>query len=810
MLHDLRYAFRLLLRSPGFTLFALLALGVGIGANVMVFSVLDAVLLRGLPVPQPERLVRIYEEWEPLWPYSTASAPNYLDWQKRNHAFSDMAASRVRDLTLAAGAAPERVKVASVSPNYFHLLGVSPTIGRSFLSSEDEAGSSHVVILSEGICRELFGSIKDGVGRFIELNAESYQVVGVMPAGFRLPDESVQLWVPLAFNESELASRGNRWLSVYGRLKPDVTMTQASQQMSVIAAGLALEYPKEQTGFTVRLVSLQEDMVGKERPGLLLLQAAVGCLLLIASINLANLLVSRSLNRWRELAIRASLGASRWRLVQQSLMESWLLGTLGGVLGIGLASLGIGAFKLLAKSLLPRASEITVDPAAVAFAILLSLVVGILCGLVPSLAAPKDPQTGLRQSSRGSIGSFGQGLLRNILVIAQIGGALVILSCAGLLLRSFLNLQASDPGIAQPERTLTASVALPPVRYQSDASVRAFYRSIQNQLEQVPEIKSAGAVTLLPLTGGDSDISFQIVGRSPFAPGQQPAAQYRVVNGDYFQAAGIPLLAGRFFDQQDGPDSPHRILINRSLALHFWKKAEQALGNQLEIEDGWSATIIGVVGDVHHFGLGAPVRDEYYYHLSQSPHYGIGGTSDALEMALVIRAKDGVNPGTMVPVLHRIIAQTDSTVALSRVSVWSQLIADSIGDRRLNLWLVATFALATMILSAMGLYSVVSYGVTQRSREIAVRSALGASRFEIFRFVLLRAARLMAVGIIIGLCASFCVSGLLQSLLYGVAPADPETLLGVSLLLLSIGLIANYLPARRAMRISPTVALREG
>jgi hypothetical protein len=246
------------------------------------------------------------------------------------------------------------------------------------------------------------------------------------------------------------------------------------------------------------------------------------------------------------------------------------------------------------------------------------------------------------------------------------------------------------------------------------------------------------------------------------------------------------------------------------LALHFWKKPEQALGNQLEIEDGWSATIIGVVGDVHHFGLGAPVRDEYYYHLSQSPHYGIGGTSDALEMALVIQAKDGVNPGTMVPVLHRIIAQTDSTVALSRVSIWSQLIADSIGDRRLNLWLVATFALATMILSAIGLYSVVSYGVTQRSREIAVRSALGASRFEIFRLVLVRAVRLMAIGIIIGLCASFCVGGLLQSLLYGVAPADPGTLLGVSLLLLSIGLIANYLPARRAMRISPTVALREG
>ena len=810
MLHDLRYAVRLLLRSPGFTLFALLALGVGIGANVIVFSVLDAVLLRGLPAPHAERLVRVYEEWEPAWPYSLASAPNYLDWRKRNDAFSELAACRPKDLTLERSAGPERVKAAAVSSNYFRLLGVSPTAGRSFLANEDQIGSSHVVILSEGICRELFGSTDSVAGRFVRLNAESYQVVGVMPSDFHFPDETIQLWIPLAFKESELASRGNRWLSVYGRLKPGVTMAQASQEMSRIAGNLAREYPKEQTGFGIRLVSLQEDMVGSERPGLLLLQAAVGCLLLIASINLANLLLSRSLNRWRELAIRASLGAGRWRLVRQSLAESLVLGALGGVLGVGLASLGIGFFKLIAKSFLPRASEIGIDPGVLAFAIGLSILVGIVCGLVPSLATPKQPQTGLRQSLRGSIGSVGQSLLRNILVVSQISGALVVLSCAGLLLRSFLNLQGSDPGIQNSERTLTASIALPPVRYQDDALIRSFYRAIQEKLTQSPEIKSAGAITLLPLTPGDCDISFQIVGQLPFADGQQPVAQYRVVSGDYFQASGIPLLAGRFFDQQDGPDSPHRILINRSLATRFWKTPQAALGNQIENEGGWSATIIGVVGDVHHFGLGAPVRDEYYYPLSQSPHYGVGGTSDALEMALVLRAKDGVNAGALAPILHQTVAQTDSTVALSRVSVWSQLISDSLGDRRLDLWLVGAFALATLALSGIGLYSVISYGVTQRSREIAVRAALGANRLAIFRLILVRAIRLMALGVIIGLFASFCVCGLLQSLLYGVAPVDPQTLLGVSCLLLAISLIANYFPAQRAMRISPTTVLREG
>ena len=810
MFQDLRYAVRLLLRSPGFTLFALLALGVGIGANVMVFSVLDALLLRGLPVPHAERLVRVYEEWEPAWPFSLASAPNYLDWKKRNNVFSELAACRPRDLTLEGSSGPERIKAAAVSPNYFRMLGVNPMAGRSFSANEDQLGSSHVVILGEGICRELFGSTENVAGRFIRLNAESYKVVGVMPSGLHFPDETIQLWIPLAFKETELASRGNRWLSVYGRLKPDVNMTQASREMSVIAANLSREYPKEQTGFGIRLVSLQEDIVGSQRSGLLMLQAAVACLLLIAAINLANLLLSRSLNRWRELAIRASLGASRWQLVRQSLVESLVLGVLGGVLGIGLAALGVGSFKLVAKSLLPRTSEITIDPGVLAFAIGLSIAVGILCGLLPSLAAPKQPQTGLRESLRGSIGSVGQGLLRNILVVTQIAGALVVLSCAGLLLRSFLNLQGSDPGIQHSEQTLTASIALPPVRYQDDASIRSFYRAIQEKLTQAPEIKSSGAITFLPLTPGDCDITFQIVGQPPFAQGQEPVAQYRVVSGDYFQAAGIPLVAGRFFDQQDSPASPHRILVNRSLALRFWKTADAALGNQIENEDGWSATIVGVVGDVHHFGLGAPVRDEYYYPLSQSPHYGVGGTSDALEMALALRAKDGVDPATLVSVLHQIVAQTDSTVALSRVSVWSQLIADSIGDRRLDLWLVGAFALATMMLAAIGLYSVISYGVTQRSREIAVRSALGASRLEIFRFILLRAVRLIALGIIIGLFASFCICGLLQSLLYGVTPVDPETLFGVSLLLLAISLLANYFPAQRATRISPTAALREG
>ena len=811
MLPDLRHAARLLLKSPGFTAMAVLTLGIGIGANVTVFSIVEAVLLRSLPVSQPQQLVHIYSDWEPAWPYSEVSVLDFQDWRDRSTVFDEMAACRTRNIALEGNDGAEEIPIAAVSPNYFKLMGVSPSLGRSFLSNEDNSGQGHVVVLSVGLSRQLFGSAEAALGHSIQLNAESYSIVGIAPAEFHFPDESVQLWMPLVFNRSQSADRGNRWLQIYGRLKPGITITQAGTQMAEIAANLAREDPKNNSGFGVRLVPLQEDLVGSHRAGLLMLQGAVACMLLIAAFNLANLLLSRGLNRRREFAIRASLGASRWRLARQSLAESLVLGVGGGILGIILASWGIRLFTLLAKDHLTRASEIHLNEFGLLFSLLLTLVIGIVCGLLPALAMADRSglQNVLRESSRGSAGGIRQAAIRNGLVIAEISCALVVLSCAGLLLRSFLKVEETDSGIQHPEKTLTTSVSLPPARYPTDESVRSFYQSVQEKVARIPGVESTGAITLLPLTPGDTDTGFQIIGRPRFAAGHEPVAQFRVISGDYFQSAGIPLIAGRFFSAEDGPDMPPRILINRSMALRFWKSPQEALGNKIDNEDGWLGTIIGVVGDVHHFGLTAPVRDEFYYPLNQAPHYGLGGSNLALNMVLVVHAADSIDPETLISAVRQKIAEIDPMVPLSRVKPWSQLIADSIGDRTLNLWFVGGFAVVALILAAMGIYSVISYGVTQRTREIAVRAAIGARRRDLFYLLLIQAGKLIGLGIAAGLFAAVCLTQLMQGLLYGVRATDPETFLAVILLLVAVGLLANYLPARRAMNIDPVTALRQ-
>ena len=811
MFQDLRHALRLLWKSPGFTIMAMATLGVGIGANVAVFSIVEAVLIRSLPVPQPAQLVRLYSEWEPAWPYSQVSTPDFLDWQARSTVFQNLAACRVKDISFQGTNGAQQITVAAVSPNYFQLIGVSPSLGRGFLPNEDQLGNSHVVVLSESLSRQLFGSPAAAVGNTIQLDAESYTIVGIAPASFHFPDETVQLWLPIVYNNSQLGDRGNRWLDTYGRLKPGVTLAQARAQMSDLAANLARQYPNDNTGFGLRMVSLQEDIVGGQRPGLLMLQGAVACMLLIASLNLANLLLSRAQSRKRELAIRASLGASRWRLARQSMVESLLLGATGGLLGIILADWGIKLFTFLANTHLPRSSEVHLNGAALLFLLALSLLVGTICGLLPALAVSgkKAVQNVLRVSSRGAAGGVSQAVVRNGLVIAEIGCALVVLSCAGLLLRSFLKVQATDSGIQHPESILTAMVSLPPSRYPQDDLVRSFYQRLQERLAQFPGVKSAGATTILPLTKGDSDTGFQIVGRDRFPTGHEPVAQFRVISGDYFQAAGIPLLAGRWFGAEDGSDSPPRILINRSLALRFWKSPADALGHKIDNEAGWIGTIVGVVGDVRQFGLTAPTRDEFYFPVTQSPHYGLGGVNLAVGMVLVVRAADSIDPLTLASSLRQSVAEIDPSVPVSRVKVWSELIADSFGDRQLNLWIVGVFAVVAMLLAAMGIYSVISYGVTQRTREIAVRAAVGAQRFDLFRLLLVEAFKLIGLGIGVGLVAALCLMQLMQSLLYGVGTSDPQTFIGVIVLLVGVGLFANYLPARRAMRIDPVVALRQ-
>jgi putative ABC transport system permease protein len=808
----LRYSLRSLRNSPAFTLLAVLTLAIGIGANVTIFSVINAVLVRSLPIPQPDQVMRVWSTWEPNWPLSNVSAPDFLDWRERNTVFSELGAYRDRGIALQTKGGAERIEAATVSANYFHLLGVNPKSGRGFETGEDQPGRDQVAIFSERLARRLFGQSEGVVGRTIELNGVTHTIVGVMQDDFRLPTERVELWIPYTFTKSQLESRGSRLAYVVGRLKPGVTAGQAQAPMSAIAEDLALKYPDDNTGFGIHLIPFQEDMVEAQRTGLYLLQAAVGCMLLVAALNLANLLLTRIVGRRRELAIRVSLGATRWSLARQLLTESILLSALGGIGGVLLSLFGTDLFVSIAGGTLPRASEIRIDVNVLIFTVTLSTVVGVVCGLLPLITIARrrnvDLQAALTESSRGTVGGVRQGYLRNILVIAEIACALVVLSGAGLLFRSFLKLQESRTGIDTPEKIVTGSIALPPNRYSSDLSVSTFYRAVQEKVAHLPGVKSAGAIGLLPLTQSDNDTSFQIEGQPAFEQGKQPVAQLRAISGEYFQTAGIPLLAGRFLDARDAVGAQRVILINRSLAFHYWKSAEGAIGHRLNLDVNLAVTNVGVVGDVSSQHRGEPTRDEFYFPVDQSPTSG-PGESWAQNMVLVVRANDSIDPLTLVAPIKRATAEVDPEIPLSRVSLWSSLIADSVSDRRANLWMIGSFAAVALLLAAMGLYGLISYGVLQRTREIGVRMALGAQRFDVLRMILTDGTRLVLVGIAIGAAVSIGLTRLIQSLLYGIGATDPVTFAGVILLLILVSLVANYLPTRRAMKINPVIALRQ-
>jgi putative ABC transport system permease protein len=808
----LRYAIRSLRSSPAFTLVAVLTLAIGIGANVTIFSVINAVLIRSLPVAQPEQLMRVWSTWEPNWPLSNVSAPDFLDWRERNTVFSELAAYRDRGIALQGNGGAERIEGATVSANYFHLLGVSPRSGRGFEMGEDQPGRDHVAILSARLAHRLFGQSDGIVGRAVQLNGETHTIVGVMQDDFRLPTERVEVWIPYTFTKSQLESRGSRLAYIIGKLKPGVAANQAQAQMSSIAADLALKYPGDNSGFGIRLIPFHQDMVGSQRAGLFLLQAAVGCMLLIAALNLANLLLTRIVGRRRELAIRVSLGATRWNLAKQLLAESILLSAVGGICGLLLSLFGTDFFVSIAGTNLPRASEVRIDFGVLVFTIALSTLVGIVSGPLPLISISRrrnvDLQSALSESSRGTVGGLRQGYLRNVLVIAEIACALIVLSCAGLLFRSFLKLQESSTGIATPEKVLTGTIALPPNRYSSDQSVYSFYRPVRERIADLPGVKSAGAIGLLPLTQSDNDTSFQIEGRPAFENGKQPVAQLRAISGEYFQTAGIPLLAGRLLDVLDVAGAHPVILINRSMALHYWKSPEDAIGRRIKLDVELSLTIVGVVGDVSPQRLGEPTRDEFYFPVAQSPSSG-PGESWAQNMVLVVRATDSIDPLTLVTPVRRATAEVDPEIPLSRVSLWSSLIADSVGDRRANLWMIGSFAAVALLLAAIGLYGLISYAVLQRTREIGVRMALGAQRSDVFRMILTDGTRLVLIGVVTGAIVSIGLTRLIQSLLYGIGATDPITFAGVILLLMLVSLIANYLPTRRAMKINPVIALRQ-
>jgi putative ABC transport system permease protein len=794
LLLDLRYGMRLLAKRPGFTAVAVLTLALGIGANSAIFSVVNAVLLRPLPFREPDQLIRIWETFYPSG-WGSVSVPNLKDWREQNEVFAGLAAFQTSSFVLQRGESPERISAATVSADFFDVLGVPAQSGRSFTDGEDQPGRHQVVVLSDQLWKRSFGADPGLIGQSLILSGEKYTVIGIMPPGFRYPSRLTELWVPLVPQGNQASNRGNHWLQVLGRLKSGVTIDQAREQMVSIAGRLEHEYPDAQARRSVRLLPLQEETVRSVRPALLLMLGAVAFVLLIACTNVANLLLARATGRGREIAIRSALGAGRGTLIRQFLTESVLLSALGGIVGLLLAKLGLDALVALAANSLPRANEVALDGKVLGFTLLLSMVTGVVFGLAPAIQASKtDVQTALKEGGSAG-GGFERSWLRGLLVVTEVGAALVLLVGAGLLIRSFERLQDTESGL-RPENVLTLSLVLPTAKYDTPQTIISFYQQLLTRISTLPGVQSCGAINMLPLQQWGTNGPIEIEGEPPYPAGQAPIAEYRAASPDYFRVLGIPLIAGRFFNDQDRESAFVTIIINQTLAdRHFPNR--DPIGKRLKAGSPDYVTIIGVVGDVKQSGLTQASRPELFWCSWQAPRSG---------MSLVVRAAS--EPTALTSAVRGEVQALDRDLPIHNVKTMGTVIEESIADRRLNMLLLGIFASVALILAVIGIYSVMSYTTTQSTREIGIRMALGARPADVLKLIIGKGALLSLIGVALGMAASFGLTRLMETLLYGVTATDPLTFASVAVLLIGVSLVACYVPARRAIKIDPMVALR--
>jgi putative ABC transport system permease protein len=793
IIKDLRYAFRMLRRKPGFTAVAALTLALGIGGNTAIFSVVNAVLLRALPYPEAERLVSIYESL-PQGGTGSVSVPNLLDWRAQSDAFTGVAAYQFGDFNLREEQQPVRAVGATVTANFFDVLGVTPQAGRGFLEGEDQAGRERVVVLSDKLWRRNYGADPGIVGQDMMLGGEKYQVIGVMPPSVQYP-ASVELWVPLVFNDRQLASRGSHAFLVLARLKSNVSFEQAQEQMSTIGRALEQQYPASQEGRGVTLVRLEEETVRGVRPALLMLLGAVGFVLLIACTNVANLLLARAAARRKEVAIRSALGAGRWRLMRQFLAESVVLALLGGAAGLLVARWTLQALSTLTSGYLSRSGEVSLDWKVLAFTAGLSVLTGLVAGLAPAFHVSRaDVQETLKES--GNAGSSPRGTwLRSGLAVAEVAAALVLLVGAGLLVKSFLRLQRVETGL-RPEGVLTMRVSLPPARYDTNEKSALFYREVLERVSALPGVESAGVINMLPLQRYGNNGEIEVEGRAPLPPGRVPLTEYRMASAGYFKALGIPVLAGRVFEPSDEAASARPVVVSRELVRTFFPEGD-ALGKRVRGGGGDWWTIVGVVGDVRQSGLTQPSRPELYF------PYTIGRPDG---MTLVVRAAS--DPSEMTGVVSREVQAVDPNQPVYNVRTMEEVIDNSISNLRLNMTLLTIFAGLATLLAVVGIYSVMSYLVTQHTREIGIRVALGAQPANILKLVLGQGLALTLVGVGLGALVAFGLTHLMTRFLYEIGGNDPLTYVTVSLLLILVALVACYIPARRATKVDPLVALR--
>jgi|HubBroStandDraft_6_1064221.scaffolds.fasta_scaffold02750_7 predicted permease len=817
---DLRYALRMLLKNPGFTIVAVLTLALGIGANVATFSVVYAVLLRPLPFPQPEQLVRVFDDLRSSNVANVGmSAPELWDLQDRSGVFQDISAVWPIDSDIAGGDRPVRAETLAVSPDYFTMLGIKPQLGRVFTQQDSVPGFIEAVVISDGFWRRNYGSDPKIIGRTMRLDNDLYTIIGVMPPGFRHPGRTLQtdveVWCAAGYNALPFpvpAVRSIRMIpGAIGRLKSGVTVAQAQARLDTYVAQLSQQYPNDYppaSGWAARLVPVKEDLVGKERTELFVLFGAVGFVLLIGCVNLANLLLARSSGRRREIAIRLALGAGRWRLMTQLLTESVLLSAVSGLVALLTVILFRNSILALAPANLPRLSEVHVSAGVLSFAFAVSIVTGVLFGLAPALqAANPDQVESLREGGRGSGAGRRHTRVSRALVVSEVALSIILLAGAGLLLRSFWHVLEVRPGF-NPSHVVTAQIWIPvpndPTtdRYRPTDKRAAFLMEILRRVSALPSVESTaiGGTNSMPLSSGRNGFPFTIVGR-PTDSERAPVAEFASISPDYLQVLQIPLLAGRNFAEADTDKSQQVVLIDRTLQRRYWPN-EDPLGKQVSFGgrpgQNPTFTVVGVVGDIKSDGFDAPTAPHIYLPVRQSPGY-----------ASVVFLRSTGNPEALGESIRHEVQSIDPNIPVFSVRTMDQVIARSMAERRFALQLLGIFASVALLLAAIGIYGVMAYSFSQRTHEIGIRIALGAQRMDIFRMAVSEGMQLVAIGLVIGLVGAAALTRSVRSMLFDVSPADPITFAGISLTLAGVAFLACYVPAQRATRVDPLVALRE-
>ena len=811
LLSDFRFSLRLLRRNPGFSAAAIVVLALGIGANTAIFSVVNAVLLRPLPFDDPSRIMQVWHVPPPKsFPGMTmfsVSPANYLDWQRQSSSFEQMAAYGFRSFTVGGSDRPEAIQAGTVASDFFPLLRVQPLLGRTFTADEDRPGQGHVVILGYNLWRDHFASDRNIVGHNILLDGETYSVVGVMPETFRFPSWA-KLWVPLAWTNDIRAVRGNHNYGVIARLKKNVDMREAQAELSAISKRLEQLYPEDDKGWGAIILPLREQLVGDVRAALLVLLGAVAFVLLIACANVANLVLAKTLARRKEIAIRTALGASRLVVLRQILAETVLLSVAGGALGLLLARFGMTLIVKVLGDRIPPFMQITLDVPVLAFTLLLSVLAGIVAGLIPSVRFTKaDVNEALKQGqSRGSSDARGGGT-RRLLVVSEVALSLVLLIGAGLMIRSLWELRKVQPGF-DSHNVLTMAVPLPRNRFPSPAGEISFFQDALTRVRALPGVESAGLIDDLPLNGGGSNQPFTIEGRAVPPMSEQPEVDVRVISPGYIRAMHIPILRGRDITDADAAGRPGAVLISDSLARRFWPN-EDPIGRHITLTffPGVVREIVGIVGDIKMDSLDQTRPSAAIYHPLAQLTTPPSEPWRSFPMSLAVRTDS--DPMNSVTAVTGAIHQAAPDLPVVDVMSMNEIIAQSVSPQRFNMLLLACFAGLALVLAAVGIYSVLSYTVRRRVREIGIRMALGASNQDVIRMILADGLKPILFGVMLGLGAALALGRVVSSLIYGVRATDPLTFAAVALLLLIVGIFATIIPAYRATRIEPVRILRE-